>query len=181
MSAFQTLSKRDLILIGDPWGVVVSCAESDIDNFVGYLGVEPPKGVLRILRGRNCRNRAALFNEWAAALQFPWYFGRNMDAFQECLEDLDDWQDGNYYAIFVTTSDEVLMESENDFKVLIEVLQSVTKGWQKDWDEVSGGPRSKKPFKIVFQCQHENTDFFLTRLRSGGYDLPLRSLGNIPE
>jgi hypothetical protein len=33
-------------------------------------------------------NRAALLEEIAVALEFPAYFGRNWDAFEECLDDL---------------------------------------------------------------------------------------------
>ncbi|WP_406113525.1 barstar family protein [Kitasatospora purpeofusca] len=42
---------------------------------------------LRLVRGANCRTRAALFTEWAWALSFPGYFGHNWDAFEECLND----------------------------------------------------------------------------------------------
>ncbi|MFE6749150.1 barstar family protein [Kitasatospora purpeofusca] len=42
---------------------------------------------LRLVRGANCRTRAALFAEWAGALSFPGYFGHNWDAFEECLND----------------------------------------------------------------------------------------------
>ncbi|WP_016701349.1 barstar family protein [Actinoalloteichus spitiensis] len=38
--------------------------------------------------GRHCATRAQLFDEWSRALGFPDYFGRNWDAFDECLSDL---------------------------------------------------------------------------------------------
>lgn len=39
------------------------------------------------LDGRVCRTRAAFFSEVARVLRFPDYFGRNWDAFYDCLRD----------------------------------------------------------------------------------------------
>jgi len=56
---------------------------------------EPPTAVdgpvavaVRTLRGQHMTTRAELFDEFAAALQFPPHFGHNLDAFDECLRDL---------------------------------------------------------------------------------------------
>ena len=52
----------------------------------------PAQGYLvRELRGSRMRTVPALFDEFAAAWQFPYYFGGNKDAFDECLRDLDEW------------------------------------------------------------------------------------------
>ncbi|WP_137724609.1 barstar family protein [Prescottella subtropica] len=45
---------------------------------------------VRHVRGRRMPTVAALFDELAAALQFPYYFGRNKDAFDECFAEIDD-------------------------------------------------------------------------------------------
>lgn len=45
---------------------------------------------VRHVRGRRMPTVAALFDEFAAALQFPYYFGRNKDAFDECFCELAD-------------------------------------------------------------------------------------------
>lgn len=44
---------------------------------------------VRGVRGRKMRTTQALFNEVSAALQFPYYFGENWDAFDDCICDLD--------------------------------------------------------------------------------------------
>ena len=40
------------------------------------------------LRGRKMTTLRQLFDEFAAALQFPYYFGANKDAFDECLSEV---------------------------------------------------------------------------------------------
>lgn len=41
------------------------------------------------VRGRKMRTLETLYDEMAAALQFPQYFGENWPAFNECLSEMD--------------------------------------------------------------------------------------------
>ena len=41
------------------------------------------------IRGSRCKTENDFFCEISAALQFPWYFGENWAAFDECLCDLE--------------------------------------------------------------------------------------------
>ncbi|MFL6161550.1 MAG: barstar family protein [Jatrophihabitantaceae bacterium] len=52
------------------------------------LGWRDARRVVR-LKGRRMRTAAQLYDEFAAALQFPSYFGENWAAFDECLKDLE--------------------------------------------------------------------------------------------
>lgn len=53
---------------------------------------EPPGEALSaVVRGTACRTRAGLFSEWARALEFPAYFGRNWDAFHDCVSEKALW------------------------------------------------------------------------------------------
>ncbi|WP_067698305.1 barstar family protein [Nocardia jejuensis] len=60
-------------------------------EFSSVRGAIPAGYLARELRGRKMRTVADLFDEFAAAFQFPYYFGQNKDAFDECLRDLDDF------------------------------------------------------------------------------------------
>lgn len=56
------------------------------------LRYRAPSGyVVRELRGPKMHTTMGVFDEFAAAFQFPYYFGENKDAFDECLRDLDDF------------------------------------------------------------------------------------------
>lgn len=46
--------------------------------------------VVRVVRGENMTTTAQVFDEFAAAFQFPAHFGRNKDAFDDVMRDLDD-------------------------------------------------------------------------------------------
>src|SRR5438045_1068505 len=64
---------------------------------------------VRMLRGERMRQQSRLFSEFAAALQFPYYFGENWNAFDECITDLE-WLPGEAYVLIVTNADQVLRE-----------------------------------------------------------------------
>lgn len=63
----------------------------DANQFSGVRYDAPADYRVRELRGAKMRTVAQLFDEFAAAFQFPYYFGANKDAFDECLRDLDDF------------------------------------------------------------------------------------------
>jgi hypothetical protein len=54
------------------------------------------------LRGKNCRTEDAFLWEVAASFQFPYYYGGNWAAFDECIQDLE-WL--NFSRIFVVFDD----------------------------------------------------------------------------
>ncbi|WP_024802343.1 barstar family protein [Nocardia sp. BMG51109] len=80
-------------------------------DFSGVRFRAPGGYLVRELRGAKMRTTEGVFDEFAAAFQFPYYFGENKDAFDECLRDLADFVgSAPGYAVLIRDSDQLLAE-----------------------------------------------------------------------
>lgn len=71
-----------------------------------------------IIDGGRCASKATLMDQWASVLAFPEYFGRNWDAFDECLSDLS-WLPPSPRCVVVTNADALLDLPKSDFGSLV--------------------------------------------------------------
>ncbi|HEY3711405.1 MAG TPA: barstar family protein [Amycolatopsis sp.] len=53
-----------------------------------------------LIQGRRCKTTKGLLSCWGDALEFPSYYGGNLDSFNECMADLVDLEDGNLGSAF---------------------------------------------------------------------------------
>ena len=83
------------------------------------------------LRGKRCSNDQAFFYEVSASFQFPWYFGENWAAFDECICDLE-WL--SFHRIFIVIDDFSSMFKGNKVKQrkLIGYLTSMVNFWKEN-------------------------------------------------
>ncbi|MQY29924.1 barstar family protein [Nocardia aurantia] len=87
----------------------------DAGRFSGVRYRVPDGYVARELRGTRMRTLAGVFDEFAAAFQFPYYFGENKDAFDECLRDLDEFVGSAAgYVALIRDSGELLAEEPGE-------------------------------------------------------------------
>jgi hypothetical protein len=122
--------------------VIAGSAESLCEAVMGMEGLREQGLETRWLRASKMRTANALFDEFAAALQFPPYFGENWDALDECLNDLD-WLEGDSAALFILNADLLLTDAPpEDGRILFEILQAA---------------ESNLPFHIVMQTQDTTT------------------------
>ena len=137
-----------------PWLHLLVATESETwDRMLALQQLTSPVAARRI-RGHKGLTTGALFDEFAAALQFPYYFGENWDAFHDCLNDLE-WLPGTAYTVFITNSNRLLEnESQEELRLFLGLMARVGDEWAK---EVAGKrPRSAKAFHAVLQCSHED-------------------------
>jgi RNAse (barnase) inhibitor barstar len=88
----------------------------------------PENFALRVVDGKKCRSKPELLKEFARALDFPPYFGRNWDGFEECLTDLE-WLPASGYLVVVTGAERVLEHSPEDYETLLLILRRAGEEW----------------------------------------------------
>ncbi|MFI9506502.1 barstar family protein [Nocardia sp. NPDC052566] len=94
---------------------VLGALALDADEFSAVRYRAPSDYVLRELRGAKMRTVAGVFDEFAAAFQFPYYFGANKDAFDECLRDLPDFVgEGTGYVAVIRDSSVLLADQPGE-------------------------------------------------------------------
>jgi len=127
--------------------------ESDFYNIcLSYL--HKKRSIVRYLRGQKCTRKNNFFDEFAAALQFPYYFGQNWDAFDECINDLS-WtsldlskkeclephsltesknmnlsiRPEETIILFISNYDQCLLESVDDKRIFMNSLKNYVLEW----------------------------------------------------
>jgi hypothetical protein len=122
--------------------------------------------VVRTLRGNKMRTAPQLFDEFAAALQFPYYFGENWDGFLDCVTDLE-WLPGSAYVLLILDAIQLLENGpEDSLAVFFDTLGVVAEEWTAS--ENTAAERTRRPFHVVFQCSAAEENRFLFRVHSAG-------------
>lgn len=104
---------------------------------------EPRREALSaVIHGTGCRTTAELFSEWARGLDFPAYFGRNWDAFHDCLSekalwfvDLDGPPPAHSLTILVKDASHLLADApDRDLTVLLQTVSDAATVTEADED-----------------------------------------------
>ncbi|GLH69853.1 hypothetical protein GETHPA_13860 [Geothrix rubra] len=127
---------------------------ADLADEVTALAAQGPgRPSLRWLRGGHMRTKAGLLDEWAAAAQFPPYFGGTWDAFRDALAELPEAG----AAFFVLEADRLLADAPpQEAATLGAILREVA-------EELAD-----RPFHVVFQADPARYGTLLEGLRALG-------------
>ena len=143
--------KKTMNLSQQPWVINTHREVNDIrDNLLDISGGDIKESFF-ILDAKKMNNYDGLYDEFSKVLRFPEYFGRNLNALDECLADLE-WLDLNAYIIFIKHSKEFLIEEKKeDVEVLVKIFNKVGEEWSlpvrlgEEWD------RDPVPFHVIMQ------------------------------
>lgn len=129
--------------------------------------------VVRAVRGRKARTLEGLFDEFAAAFQFPYHFGENWAAFRDCMSDLDWLPFEPGVVVLVYDADEVLVDAHPaELPTFVRTLATAAEEFAEPVNEGEWWDRAPVPFHVVLQG-HDEDDF--DRWRTAGATLaPLR-------
>ncbi len=168
----EMIDWSQLIAPVPPWGHFVACSESEIGNAIRrfrYNALERGEVAICVTRGYHCLTHTDLFDEWSAAMQFPWYFGHNWGAFHECIRDMG-WLPAKSYVYVVTSADRLLATDDRALQILINLFASSADEWA---NYVEGGPQwpQNALFHVLFQCDPTVEDATRRRLEAAGAHL----------
>lgn len=84
---------------------------------------------LALLPGGTITDKGTLLRAAAAALAFPPYFGRNWDAFADCLTDLS-WLPASGHAILYDNPAPLIRQSPQDWATAVEIFGAAAERWR---------------------------------------------------
>jgi hypothetical protein len=140
-----------------PWFHVVTTEARTVTNALWAITIEAPDSlrgelVLRFLRGAKMRTYNSYFDEISAAMQFPYYFGSNLNALNDCLRDLD-WLPGKAYILAVLDASELLIDEDEDAAPdLLRLLHTSVAEWNTGTQITDSLFRPPTPFHILLHA-----------------------------
>ncbi len=136
---------------------LVDASISDVTNWAWQISNRNPSTAIRFVRGHKMKTTQSLFDEFSAAMQFPYYFGENWDAFRDCLLDLE-WLSGEAHGVIVTNSHSLLEKSPEDLEILLDDLEEAGSEFKQQG----------KRFVTLFQYEGEKKSEVYKTLESVG-------------
>lgn len=114
-----------------------------VDTLALTEGVEQLGWRLFRLDGRRARNKASFLNAAAEAMAFPGYFGRNWDAFEECINDLS-WAPARGYALLYEHVWWLACEQPAAWRTARAILHDACRNWASQ----------ETPFLVLLRQTH---------------------------
>lgn len=81
------------------------------------------------LNGHSIDSKASFLAACARAMRFPGYFGRNWDAFEECITDLS-WQPAAGYLLIFESPYHFAHAAPRDWAMALRILDETAAYWQ---------------------------------------------------
>ena len=139
----------------------------EVDRYVAKVRYEAGQRLaVIVLRGFNMQNMDRFYDELAAALQFPLYFGRNWNALDECLVDLEWLPSKAYLLVFADAPSLLKTAGEGDAEAFWKLLSRSSKEWSEGTSLGGGLTRKPTPFHAVFHASNLEAEAFSKKVEA---------------
>lgn len=157
--------------LGPPNFHVFSGSDAEFGQFTfGINYSHSPEWAVRVVRGHKMRRLDDLFDEFAAAFQFPHYFGENWPAFYECMTDLE-WLPAQVYLLGISNATTLLLEESPDRSTFIRIIGDVCKYWRDEHKLSTRFVQVPVPFHVVFHATQSEIEFLQAMLGDCAADI----------
>lgn len=152
-----------LFKLGKPAFYITPVSASQFRNLYRHLRRRKKEAAIRIIRGKKSKTRFDFYNEIAAALQFPYYFGENGAALNDCINDLE-WLQADAYLLMVDDAHLFLRDAS---AYTVEDFMDIFSDANIEWltpNKYFPRTRQPTPFHLLFRCDESDIPAFLQRL-----------------
>lgn len=125
----------------------------------------PPEFCRVLLPGEELASPDQLFALCQTAFSFPEYYGRNWDALDECLNDLE-WLGASGYLIWIDQAERIAL-AEPDFTSFINILERTAREWSQGRSE-GAFATAPRPFHVLFTVGPGMAEALMKRLQTAG-------------
>lgn len=139
---------------------LANCPKTEIFRTIHqYHNISEAEYLKVSLQGKNSQTVNNFFDEISRKLLFPDYFGRNFNALDECLSDLE-WLNFKGLCIFIEQPHLFLcQEPEDILRYVIEIFTKSSDEWQQPIQLGESWDRESVPCHFVFVGSSEPLNF----------------------
>ncbi|WP_378187393.1 barstar family protein [Aquimarina sp. W85] len=100
--------------------------------------------------GNQCKSVKDFVVEIGRAFSFPDYYGENLDALNDCINDLD-WILKDNYILIINNFELFISDNKQDRKDMIDFLDEISEQWRLG-PQAEGQDKSRKKadFKVIY-------------------------------
>ena len=158
------MSLDELVRSGPPTAIIVGGDRSAVGVLRRALADAHPDTIFVHVRGTKMRTVAGFFDELAAALQFPIWFGANWDALVDVARDRG-WLAGHVLAVYDVH--ELLVDADDrDRRACAEVLELLGRLGRDP--ATTPADQDEDGFHLLGQLPAADAEPFITRWRAVG-------------
>jgi RNAse (barnase) inhibitor barstar len=83
------------------------------------------------LEGQKIEGKEQFLNHASVVMKFPSHFGRNWDAFYDCITDMD-WVQAEGYCIYFDHTDAFFSHHESELETVLELFEDAIDFWKRE-------------------------------------------------